>query len=191
MTGGPGALRDRDQVVERNHLAGIGAHVVAVQVAGVHAERLVGLHKDAIGAVVVVEVVDVLRAHEDVERGGDLRERNAHRLGLLAVDGDQLLRIVGGESGDAGRSDPCARALAPTIWCATRSRSVSVLPPWSCSMNWKPPKLPTPCTAGGWNAATRPPLGTNISICSLGERSAHNVGGRVAFAARADRRAWC
>ena len=95
-----GALRHRDQVVERNHLAGVGAHVVVVQIAGRHAEGLVGLHEDAIGAVVVVEVVDVLRAHEDAERGGDLRERNVHRLGLLAVDGDQHLRVVGREGGD-------------------------------------------------------------------------------------------
>ena len=35
MTGGPGALGDRDEVVERHHLAGVGAHVVAVQVAAV------------------------------------------------------------------------------------------------------------------------------------------------------------
>ena len=99
----PGALRDGDEVVERHHLPGIGAHVVAVQVAGRHAERLIGLHKYAIGAVIEVEVVDVLRAHENAERGGDLREGNAHRLGLLAIDGDQHLRIVRRESRDTGR----------------------------------------------------------------------------------------
>ena len=92
------ALCHSHQIVERNHLAGVGAHVVTVQVACIHAERLVGLHEDTIGAVVVIEVVDVLRAHEDVERGGNLRERDAHRLGFLAVDGDQLLRVVGGKS---------------------------------------------------------------------------------------------
>ena len=91
MTGGTGALRDRDQVIQRNHLAGVGAHIEVVQVLGGHAEWLIGLNKDAIGAVVVVEVVDVLRAHEDAERSGDLRERNVHRLGLLAIDGDQNL----------------------------------------------------------------------------------------------------
>ena len=47
---------------------------------------------DAVGAVVVVEVlVDVFRAHEHGERGGDLGERNVHGLGLFAVDGHQHL----------------------------------------------------------------------------------------------------
>ena len=94
------AFRHGDQVIERNHLAGVGAHVVIVQIAGFHAERLVGLHIHAIGAVVVVEVVDVLRAHEHIERSGDLRDRDTHRFGLLAIDGDQFLRIVGGERGE-------------------------------------------------------------------------------------------
>ena len=94
-----GTVRDGDQVVQRRHLAGVGADVVAAQVAGRHAEGLVGLRIDAIGAVVVIEVVDVLRAHEDAERIGDLREWNAHRLGLFAVDGDQYLRVVGREGG--------------------------------------------------------------------------------------------
>ena len=93
------ALGNLGQVVERHHLAGVGAHVVAVQIAARHAEGLVSLDKDAIGAVVVVEVVDVFRAHEDAESGGDLRERNVHRLGFLAIDGDQHLRVVGGEGG--------------------------------------------------------------------------------------------
>src|SRR6185437_15752482 len=70
---------------------------------GIHAEGTICLHVDAICAVVVVEVVDVLRTHEDVQRGGDLRQGNAERLGLVAVHGDQHLRIVGGKlSEDAG-----------------------------------------------------------------------------------------
>ena len=90
-----GTLRHSGQVVQGDHLARVGTDVVVVQVPGRHAEGLIGLHKDAVGAVVVVEVVDVLRTHEDAQRCGDLRERNVHRLSLLAVDGDQHLRIVG------------------------------------------------------------------------------------------------
>ena len=128
------ALLHGHKIVQRNHLARVGAHVVTVQVACIHAERLVGLHEHAIGAVVVIEVVDVLRAHEDVERCRNLRERNPHRLRLLAVDRHQLLRIVGREGCEqAGQF--LVLALAATIWCATRSRSLSVFPPWSCSMN--------------------------------------------------------
>ena len=41
-----------------------GARVELPQVVGLGAELLVGLHVDAIGAVVEVEVVDVLRAEE-------------------------------------------------------------------------------------------------------------------------------
>jgi hypothetical protein len=59
--------RQGDQVVERNHLAGVGAHVEAVQIARRSCGRAGRPAQDAIGAVVVVEVVDVLRAHEDAE----------------------------------------------------------------------------------------------------------------------------
>ncbi len=92
-----GALRNRGQVIQRDHLAGVGADIEVMQILCRHAEGLIGLHEDAISTVVVVEVVDVLRTHKDAEGGGDLRERNIEGLGLFAVDGDQHLRVIGGE----------------------------------------------------------------------------------------------
>ena len=89
------AFDNGGQIVQRHHLARIRAHIKIVQVFGGHAEGLIGLHEDSIGAVVVVEVVDVFRAHEDAERGGDLRERNVYGLGLFAIDGHQHLWVVG------------------------------------------------------------------------------------------------
>ena len=97
--GRAGALSNLGQVVERHHLAGVGAHVVAMQITARHTEGLVRLDEDAIGAVVEVEIVDVLRTHEDAESGGDLRERNVHRLGFRAINGDEHLRVVGRERG--------------------------------------------------------------------------------------------
>ena len=109
---GPGGLGERDEVVERNHLAGVGADVVLADVLRVAAELLVGLHVDAIGAVVEVEVVDVARAHEGAEGRSDLAEGDAHGLGLLAVDGDEKLRVVGGEGGvHAGEAGAGSAAL--------------------------------------------------------------------------------
>ena len=70
----PGGLADGDEVVERDHLVGVGADVVLAQIAGVAAELLIGLHVDAVGTVVEVEVVDVARAHEGAEGRGDLAE---------------------------------------------------------------------------------------------------------------------
>ena len=101
------------EVVERDHLAGVGADVVLAEVVRVAAELLVGLHVDAVGTVVEVEVVDVAGAHEGAQGGGDLAEGDAHGLGLLAVDGDQELRIVGGEGGvHAGEAGAGRAALS-------------------------------------------------------------------------------
>ena len=36
----------------------------------------------------------------------------------------------------------------------TFARSSSVWPPWSCTTYWKPPKVPSPSTAGGRNGST-------------------------------------
>ena len=64
------------------------------------AELLVGLHVDAIGAVIEIEIVDVRRTHVNAERVGDLAERNVQALGLFAIDGDDKLRIVRGVGGE-------------------------------------------------------------------------------------------
>ena len=69
-----GGLVEGDEVVERDHLVGVGADVVLAQIVRVAAELLVGLDVDAIGTVVEVEVVDVAGAHEGAEGRGDLAE---------------------------------------------------------------------------------------------------------------------
>ena len=64
---------------------------------------LVGLHIDAVGTIVEIEIVHVLRAHVDLERRRDLRERHAEALGLFAVDVHHELRIAGAEGGERAR----------------------------------------------------------------------------------------
>ena len=94
MTCGAVLWRDGDEIAERNHGAGIGAHVILADILRMRAELFVGLDVDAIGAVVEIEIVDVGRTHVDAERVGDLAERDVEALGLFAVDGDDVLRIV-------------------------------------------------------------------------------------------------
>ena len=61
--------------VERHHLAGLRRARRAAAGRRAGAEPLIGLHVDAIGAVVEVEVVDVLRAEEHLQRVGHLAQR--------------------------------------------------------------------------------------------------------------------
>ena len=134
----------RDDVAERHQAVGIGTNVVLPQVRGRHAEGLVGLHVHAVGAIVEIEIVDVLRSHVDAKCLRDLTERHAHGLGLLAIDLHQLLRIVGGEAGEEP-DQVLALAAGRQRFCAPRHPGpASVLRPRSCSWNWKPPKLPMP-----------------------------------------------
>ena len=95
-----GRLAHDNQIVERDHGAGIGADIVLADVLGVGAELFVGLHIHTIGTVIEIEIVDVGRAHVDAESVGDLTERDVQALGFFAIDGDDILRIacrVGGE----------------------------------------------------------------------------------------------
>ena len=87
-------LLDTDQVIERDHCAGVGTNVELPQVTWLRAELLVGLHVDAIRAIVEIEVVDVLRSHIDLQGRGDLRERHVQALRLFAIDRNQILRIA-------------------------------------------------------------------------------------------------
>src|SRR5271169_1928113 len=64
------------------------------------AELFVGLDVDAIGTVIEIKIVDVGRTHVDAEGVGDLAERDVQALGLFAVDGDDVLRIVRGVSAE-------------------------------------------------------------------------------------------
>ncbi len=65
-----------------------------MQVLRCHSIRLIGLHEHAIGPVIEIKVVHVLRSHEDAQRICDLRKRHIHRLRLFAIDGHEHLRVV-------------------------------------------------------------------------------------------------
>ncbi len=110
---GAGDLGDGDEVIERDELVGGGADVVLAQILRGAAVLLVGLDVDAVGAVVEVEVVDVAGAHEGSEGRGDLTERNTEGFGLLTIDDDVELGIVGGELGvHAGEAGARGAALS-------------------------------------------------------------------------------
>ena len=177
-----GALHHCDQVVQRNHLAAVGAHIKIVQVLGRHAEWLVGLHKDAIGAVVVVEVVDVLRAHEDAERGGDLRKRNAHRLGLFAIDGDQHLRIVGREGGQQAGQILALSACTHNLVCHAVQVGEGVLA-LVLKHELEAAVAADAVDGGGLKHGDKAAIGSEHQALQLGREIFHNVGGGVALAA--------
>ena len=67
------------------------------------AELSIGLHVDSIRPVVEVEVVHVRRPQQDLHRVRDLAERHPDRFGLLTIDVDNQLRIVGGELREESR----------------------------------------------------------------------------------------
>ena len=89
-----GGLRDRHQVVERDHRPAIRAHIKLLDVLRLAPELLVGLHVHTIGPVVEVEIVHIRRAHVDAQRIGDLRQRDVQALCFFAVDRDQVLRVT-------------------------------------------------------------------------------------------------
>src|SRR5271156_5834685 len=64
------------------------------------AELFVSLDVDAIGTIIEIKIVDIGRTHVDAEGVGDLAERDVQALGLFAVDGDDVLRIVRGVSAE-------------------------------------------------------------------------------------------
>ena len=94
------SLLYRDQVIERDHLPIVRTHIELPEVAGLGAELPVGLHKYAIGAVVEVEIIHVLRSHINLQRGGDLAEGHSQALGFFAVDLHHKLRVSGGEGAE-------------------------------------------------------------------------------------------
>ena len=108
---GRGALGDGGEIFQRDHGSGIGADIVLADILWIGAELFVGLHVDAIGTVIEIEIVDVGRTHVDAERVGDLAERDVKALGLFAIDGDEVLRIVCGVGGEEA-GDIFFRALA-------------------------------------------------------------------------------
>ena len=88
-------LRHSHQVVERNHGAGVGAHIELTHVLGLSAKLFVSLNIYAIGTVIEVEIIDIGGAHVDAQCVRDLTEGNVQALGFFAVNGDQELGIVG------------------------------------------------------------------------------------------------
>ena len=88
------------QIVERNHFPGVRAHVILPDVLCLRAEFAVGLHIHAIRPVVEIEIVYIYRAHVGLQRVRDLGQRNLQTLGFLAVDANQVLRIVCRETGE-------------------------------------------------------------------------------------------
>jgi hypothetical protein len=87
-------LRDCGQVLERNHRACIRAHIVLLQIFGLRTKLLVGLDVDAVRTIVEIEIVNLRRTHVYAESVRDLLQRYVQALGLLAIDGDQELRIA-------------------------------------------------------------------------------------------------
>ena len=100
------SLRAHDRR-QRHHVAVRRARVVLAQVGRLRAELLIALHVHAIGAVVEVEVVHILRPEQHRQRVGHLADRQAERPRLVAIDRDDELRIVGRkgreQSGHASR----------------------------------------------------------------------------------------
>src|SRR5690242_9178501 len=98
--GGGGAGGDTDQIIKRDHGAGIGAHIVALDGVGRVAEIRASLHIDAIGTVVEVEVVHVFGGEQNLERIRNLLHGHVQGLRLLAVHVDYELGIGSGEAGE-------------------------------------------------------------------------------------------
>ncbi len=94
-----------DHARERHHLPAVGPGVVLAKRFRIGPVGLVGLHVDAVRAVVEVEVVHVGRAQVGLHRVGDLADRQTQASRLLAIDVNGQLRIVRGERAEEAR-DP-------------------------------------------------------------------------------------
>src|SRR5207248_1799409 len=80
------------QVVERNHLSRVGAQIILTDILWLRAVFTVGLHVDAVRAVIEIEIVHVDRAHVDLQSVRNLVERHHQALCFFAVDAHQVLR---------------------------------------------------------------------------------------------------
>ena len=118
----------RHDLLERHHLARpASARRAARSACGLERKLLIGLDVDAIGAVVELEVVHVLRPEEDLQRARDLAERQPQRQRALPVDRHLQLRIVGGERAEERRPQQrrlrCRRRRPPASPAASRVMS--------------------------------------------------------------------
>src|SRR5258707_909318 len=90
-TGGPARGGKRGEL---HHLSGLVAHIPAVHVFGLHAERRIGLQVNFFHAALVDEVVDVGNTPCGRQRVVDVREREAERRGFPLVNFNAVLRGV-------------------------------------------------------------------------------------------------
>src|SRR6201993_3797726 len=97
------SLLQGNNIREWHQSTRIRAYIILPQIARRHTERLIGLHVHAIGTIVEVEIVHVLRSHVDAKRLRYLADGDAHRLRFCTIDLNQLLRIVGRETGEQSR----------------------------------------------------------------------------------------
>ena len=88
------------EVVERNHLSGVGSQIILADVFWLRAEFTVGLHVDTVRAVIEIEIVHIDRAHVDLQSVSDLAEGHLQTFRFFAVDAHQILRIVCREAGE-------------------------------------------------------------------------------------------
>ena len=107
-----GRFAQPDDRIERHHLPVAGPGVVLAQRPGGVPEPCIGLRVDAVGAVVEIEVVDVLRAEQDGQGVRDLAHRQAKAARTVAIDRDEQLRIVGGKAAEQAGDHARLVALA-------------------------------------------------------------------------------
>ena len=112
-----------------------------------------GLDLHLPGAAEQVEVVGVGAAHRGLQGDEDVADRDAERLGALAVELEVDLRRGGAvgreDAGSAGSC--CAAAISPR---ATAARSAGEAPVRLCTWNSKPDALPRPMIGGRLKAKT-------------------------------------
>ena len=87
-------LTNRHDVAERHHRSARRPRVVALDVRRIRSEFRIRLHVDAVRTVVEVEVVDVGRSEQHLQRSRDAAQRETEAFRLLAIDVDDNLRIV-------------------------------------------------------------------------------------------------
>ena len=104
---GPVLFSARSERAQRHHLAlalaGAGADIELLEDVGTGAGAGVGLDVDLPGAAELVELVDVVPAHVDLEGGKDVLDRHLERLDLGAVDVHEDLGRVGPVQGEDHR----------------------------------------------------------------------------------------
>src|SRR6266849_5760590 len=156
-----GGLGDSDQILQRNHCATIGAYIVLLDVLGLGAELFVGLHVNAVGAVVEIEIVHVGRAHVYAQRICDLLQRNVQALGLFPVNRDQELGVARGIAAEQASEIVAGTALPHQI-LRDISQLFQRVRTLVLHFKLETPNPPSPETAGGKNGSTIAPEMANI-----------------------------